>query len=35
MSRTPPVLSVENLSLEYPAGNGWMRALEDVSFEIA
>ncbi len=30
-----PVLSVENLALEYPAGNGWMRALDDVSFEIA
>src|SRR5437868_10767561 len=29
-----PVLSVENLTLAYPAGNGWLHALEDVTFAI-
>jgi peptide/nickel transport system ATP-binding protein len=28
------VLRVENLSVAYPAGGGWLRALEDVSFEV-
>jgi peptide/nickel transport system ATP-binding protein len=35
MTPAPPVLGVESLTLEYPTGNGWMRALDDVSFEIA
>ncbi len=29
-----PVLQVENLALDYPSGGGWLRALDDVSFEI-
>ena len=29
-----PVLRVENLTLAYPAGHGWLHALEDVSFAI-
>ena len=29
-----PVLRVENLTLAYPAGEGWLHALQDVSFEI-
>ncbi len=33
--RDVPVLAVEHLALDYPAGGGWMRALDDVSFEIA
>jgi peptide/nickel transport system ATP-binding protein len=28
------VLCVENLSVAYRAGGGWLRALEDVSFEV-
>lgn len=28
------VLRVENLSIAYPAGDGWLNALHDVSFEI-
>ncbi len=28
------VLRVESLSVAYPAGAGWLRALEDVSFEV-
>ena len=30
-----PVLRVSNLSVAYPAGAGWLRAIEDVSFEVA
>lgn len=29
-----PVLKVENLALDYASGGGWLRALDDVSFEI-
>ena len=29
-----PVLSVAGLSVVYPAGNGWLRALDAVSFEV-
>jgi peptide/nickel transport system ATP-binding protein len=29
-----PVLSVAGLSVAYPAGNGWLRALDAVSFEV-
>ncbi len=34
MSTEVPVLKVESLTLEYPAGGGWLRALDNVSFEI-
>jgi oligopeptide/dipeptide ABC transporter ATP-binding protein len=30
-----PVLRVSNLSVAYPAGAGWLRAIDDVSFEVA
>jgi oligopeptide/dipeptide ABC transporter ATP-binding protein len=30
-----PVLSVAGLSVAYPAGNGWLRALDAVSFEVS
>ena len=29
-----PILSVDNLSIAYPSGAGWLHALEDVSFAI-
>ena len=29
-----PILSVDNLSIAYPSGDGWLHALEDVSFSI-
>ncbi|MBM3517127.1 MAG: ABC transporter ATP-binding protein, partial [Alphaproteobacteria bacterium] len=29
-----PVLRVSNLSVAYPAGTGWLRAIENVSFEV-
>jgi peptide/nickel transport system ATP-binding protein len=29
-----PILSVDNLSIAYPSGDGWLHALEDVSFTI-
>jgi oligopeptide/dipeptide ABC transporter ATP-binding protein len=31
---SPPVLSVSALTVAYPAGDAWMRALADVSFEV-
>jgi len=34
MSTDTAVLEVGNLSLEYPSGDGWLRALDGVSFEI-
>ena len=30
-----PVLRVSNLSVAYPAGAGWLRAIDDVSFDVA
>ena len=31
---TAPVLQLLNLSVAYPSGDGWLRALDDVSFEV-
>lgn len=35
MSGTQPVAKLENLSVDYRGGDGWSRAVDDVSFEIA
>jgi NitT/TauT family transport system ATP-binding protein len=34
MAETPPVLTVSELSVTYPDGNGGLRALDKVSFEV-
>jgi NitT/TauT family transport system ATP-binding protein len=34
MAETPPVLTVSELSVAYPDGNGGLRALDKVSFEV-
>ena len=35
MSGALPLLQADRLSVAFPAGNGWLRAVEDVSFKLA